>query len=101
MESPKKTISSVNEVKLLDNFVHSLLQRKSTGLVPDSTCTEYSLFKIQSKYDFGFVPLSQLVMPKNHDINTFHDAWVIETHIRVQATGLKIFRESAYLLNPS
>ena len=88
----------MNDIKLFDinnsnndKFIHALWQRKNNGTVPHPTCHEYNQFKIQSKYDFRFIPLSHQVMPENHDINTAHDVSVIETHKRVKHTGLPNF----------
>ena len=49
-----------------DKFAHALLYRLSGRDVhPKSNCSIFQQFKTQSKYNFGFVPLSEQILPSS------------------------------------
>ena len=57
----------------------------------DSHCPDFSLWRKQTDYQFGFVPLSNLVLPENigHIGDKVRDP--TERHFRVKATGIPNF----------
>ena len=70
-----------------DKFVHSLLQRKARDRLPESHFVEYEIFKNQSTYNFGYIPLSQQVMPKDSEVRTNDNFSAIDLHRHVKAVG--------------
>ena len=54
-------------------------------------CTDFSLWKSQTDYTFGFVPLNNLVMPNDigHIDDKVHDP--VEQHLKVRSSGVPSF----------
>ena len=55
-----------------DKFLHSLLfQGSSTSCSPVQTCESFNLCKSQSKFDFGFIPLTEPILPMDSNTAAF------------------------------
>ena len=96
VESPKvdvKYLKQDNKQKLLydcganneDKYLHSLLfcsKLDKTNIYPD--CTISKLCKHQSHMKFGFIPLSDPILPVNYDCRPNLNYSVVELHSKVK-----------------
>ena len=62
---------------------------KKYSVLLEATCTDFKTWKSQSDFEFGFVPLSNLLAPKSHIVNNISDP--IQQHYHVKSTGLPNF----------
>ena len=58
-----------------DKFVHSLLHWKSEIRTPHPCCVTYDAFKKQSRYDFGYIPLTDNGDVKVRDVGRHDDTY--------------------------
>ena len=84
-----------NRAKLFDingseheKFMYLLMQKPGKQVVPHSHCVEYERFKKQSKYKFGYIPLSPQVMPEVTEVGTNSNISAIDLHSQVKEVGV-------------
>ena len=64
---------------------------KKHTLYLDAHCLDFSLWRKQSDFQFGFVPLTNLIIPDNGDHFGDKVHHPIEQHTRVKSTGIPNF----------
>ena len=72
-------------------YILSSMLRKAGKGVPGSYGPVYEAFNSQSKYDLGYVLLSDQVMPNNLEFEIVHNISAIELCNRVKAVGVPTF----------
>ena len=75
-----------------DKYVNTVIQRYSAlkKIQSSQTCHLFNQWRIQSKYDFGFIPLSDFILPNNADVGNIISC-PIEQHLHVKASGCSNF----------
>ena len=76
-----------------DKYVNTVLHKNcATKFLQhdEKHCEVFNLWKSQSKYDFGFVPLSDLIMPESSLSGNKIDC-PIQQHFHVRASSLSNF----------
>ena len=78
--------------KSSDKYVNTVLQRSSavSQIQPPQACQFFNQWKIQSKYNFGFIPLSDFMLPSNTKIGQIISC-PIKQHLHVSALGCPNF----------
>ena len=75
-----------------DKFLHSLLfQGGSTFCSPVQTCESFNLCKSQSKFDFGFIPLTDPILPMDSNTAANDDVSLLELYGQVKAKNAPNF----------
>ena len=70
-----------------DKFLHAVLYQNDRNCIDNPECEVFKQCKQQSKFDFGFVPLTDTVMPSVVEIKCFNSNSIAELHQRVKSFG--------------
>ena len=69
-----------------DKFLHSIMNKKKCVAAPNN-CVSFQNWRSQSKVDFGFVPLTDFVLPENTEIRDTSIKDPFCMHEKVKASG--------------
>ena len=75
-----------------DKFAHAILHKiAGRTVVPSPNCVTFKHYKDQSNYDFGFVLLTDQILPTDEDIEKCSFVSIVELHEHVKSRGVPNF----------
>ena len=85
-----KPLFDINEAD--DKFLHSVLfNTRGNRFVTPTNCKTYDMYKNQTDFQFGFIPLSDPLLPESDVVNTMVYDSVANIHYKVEEFNLPNF----------
>ena len=79
----------INECLEGDKYLNTIVNKKLNKALNDNkhmACDTFRLWRAQSEFDFGFIPLSDFILPSDESISEYVSC-PIECHRKVKASG--------------
>ena len=72
-----------------DKYLNTIVSKKLSKALGENqhmACDIFKLWRAQSEFDFGFIPLSDFILPCNESVSKYVSC-PIECHRKVKASG--------------